>query len=349
MSANKTRVQVRGTIGKSIRIPSASTVGGSTIGVDFKLPDGSVPTLQQLAAALNTGGALQDQPGNIVPPGGGPMTIWQNVQYVPVNVLNPARNVFQEEDAGEEYGRMAVPGPMGVRGPQGFSGAFADDAEDPQPGPPGAAGTAGAPGAPGVFSTVHMYPDDAEDPGLIPGATGPAGQPGASIQGSPGINIAMWPDDAEDPGLIPGASGPAGAPGLTGPAGVISTVHLYPDDAEDPGLIPGATGPAGATGLTGLTGGVGAPGVPIYFAADDPEDHMPPVPGPQGQQGIQGIPGTSSSSSGGGGGIMPDDEDVYRPEQPSVIGGDLTVNGKLTVRGGMVPSDTFTYSYYGGL
>lgn len=283
MSANKTRVQVRGTIGKSIRIPTQISGSGAQIGVSLQLPDGSIPTLQQLAAALNTGGALQDQPGNIIPPGGGPMTIWQNVQYVPVNVLNPARNVFQEEDVGEEYGRMAVPGPMGVRGLQGFPGAFAEDPDDPMI----------VPGA--------------------PGPVGPTGPAGTGANGAPGVTIPMYPDEPEEALTIPGPPGPVGP-----------------------------TGPAGA----GVQGGLG---VATWMLPDDPEDHMPPVPGPAGQQGIQGIPGTSSSSSGGGGGIMPDDEDVYRPEQASVVGGDLTINGKLTVRGGMVPSDTFTYSYYGGL
>lgn len=283
MSANRTRVQVRGSIGKSVRFPTGTSGSGATIGVNFALPDGSIPTLQQLAAALATGSAIQDQPGNIVPPGGGPTVIWQNVQYIPPNVINPARNVFQEDDAGEEYGRMAVPGPVGLRGFQGFPGAI---------------------------------PDDPEDPGLIPGAAGPTG-----------------------------ATGPAGA-GSTGAPGV--TIPMYPDEPEEALTIPGPPGPVGNTGPAGA-GVQGGPGVPIYFTADDPEDPPSPVPGAQGLQGIQGIPGASSSSAGGGGGIMPDDEDVYRPEQASVVGGDLTINGKLTVRGGMVPSDTFTYSYYGGL
>lgn len=254
VAANKTRVQVRGTVGKSVRFPTDTGSTGATIGLNFRLPDGSIPTLQQLAAALVTGSALQDQPGNIVPPGGGPTVIWQNIQYVPAPIKNPPRYVYQEEDGGEDYSRMAVPGPIGPRGFQGFPAVRADDPEDPMPGPPGQAGVAGAAGPPGVISAVHLWPDDPEDHVSIPGAAGPPGNNGA--QGAPGLISAvhLWPDDAEDPGLIPGAPGQAGATGSAGPPGVISAVHLYPDDAEDAGLIPGPAGPQGATGATGPSG-----------------------------------------------------------------------------------------------
>ncbi len=47
----KVRVPVLGTIGKSIRIDPNATVG-ATIGVDFRIPDGTVPTLAELAALL---------------------------------------------------------------------------------------------------------------------------------------------------------------------------------------------------------------------------------------------------------------------------------------------------------
>ncbi len=47
------RVTVAGTIGKAVRINTAATIG-SQIGVDFQLPDGTVPTLEELADALYT-------------------------------------------------------------------------------------------------------------------------------------------------------------------------------------------------------------------------------------------------------------------------------------------------------
>lgn len=152
MSANKTRVQVRGSVGKSVRFPTASGSTGATIGVDLKLPDGSIPSLQQLAAALNTGSALQDQPGNIVPPGGGSgstLLLWQNVQYVPANILYPPRPIPQTVDPDSP---RVIPGPAGRDGVIGHDGApgltvprFADEPDRPRmiPGPPGAAGAPG--------------------------------------------------------------------------------------------------------------------------------------------------------------------------------------------------------------
>ncbi|MDE2098519.1 MAG: hypothetical protein KGL39_14795, partial [Patescibacteria group bacterium] len=48
MGSNRIRVPIKGTIGKSVLLPT----GGATIGLDLKLPDGSTPTLAQLATAL---------------------------------------------------------------------------------------------------------------------------------------------------------------------------------------------------------------------------------------------------------------------------------------------------------
>ena len=56
------RVTVAGTIGKAVRINTAATVG-SQIGVDFQLPDGTTPTLAELADALY----VQSPPGEFVP------------------------------------------------------------------------------------------------------------------------------------------------------------------------------------------------------------------------------------------------------------------------------------------
>lgn len=224
------------------------------------LPDGSVPTLQQLAAALVTGSAIQDQPGNIIPPGGGPSVLWQNIQFVPASVVYPPRFVQQEEDAGEDYYRMAVPGPIGVRGLQGFSGVFADDPEDPVtvPGPVGAIGPSGA------ASVVHLWPEDTEDPLSIPGAPG---SPGAAGIAGALSTIHLYPDDPEDPGLIPGAPGVAG---VAGPTGAASTVHLWPDDPEDPIHFMGDKGNVGATGPPGSAGASWA----AYLDQDAYEDQL---------------------------------------------------------------------------
>lgn len=273
MAANRTRVQVRGSTGKSIRFPVSTVGSGAQIGVDLRLPDGSVPTLAQLAAALATGAALNDLPGNISPGTGGVAIIWNTITHVPAQILYAPRSIAEDGDA-EDYPRMAVAGPPGVRGPQGFPSGSPDDGEDPGliPGAAGPVGPAGAPGAPGATTPVHMYMDDAEDPGLIPGASGPAGQPGASIQGSPGVTIPMYPEDPEDPGLIPGAAGPVGKTGSTGAPGV--TIPMYPDDAEDALPIPGIQGPIGPQGTPGSSSSASGTGWAAYLEMDAPEDFI---------------------------------------------------------------------------
>lgn len=285
MSANKVRVPVRGSVGKSVRFSADSGASGATIGVDFRLPDGSIPTLQQLAAALVTGDALSDQPGNIIPPGGGPAVIWQNIQYVPRNVLYPARPVQAEEEAGEEYYRMAVPGPAGVRGLQGFSGPLAEEPED-HISIPGAAGVAGSAGPPGAISAVHLWPDDPEDHISIPGVAGPQGASGNPGTQGPISTVHLYPDDPEDPMTVPGAAGPTGTSGAQGAPGIISAVHLWPDDPEDPMTVPGAPGTAGAAGAQGAPGIISA----VHLWPDDPEDHIS-IPGAAGLQGTTGATG----------------------------------------------------------
>lgn len=329
MAGNRTRVPVHGTIGKSVPIPQVPASAGAIIGVNLKLPNGSIPTLQQLAAALATGAATQDSPGNINPGTGSQAVIWQNIQYIPAQITYPGRAVqHDDDDQGEDYGRMALPGPIGMRGPQGSPGMFADDPDDVAviPGPPGAAGVAGVAGASGAT----LLPDDPEDPTIIPGppgAIGPAGPSGTGAPGAPGINIAQWPDEPEDPGLIPGAAGPPGAVGTIGPQGPLGAavwyttdeaedqmplagprgvqglaglpIFLWPDDAEDPGLVPGASGPAGATG---------AQGAAIWFTQDDGED-VTIIPGPPGATGATGATGPAGSGAGIGWVYIPEEDE----------------------------------------
>lgn len=347
MAANKTRVPVRGTIGKSVQLPTGATAGGAIIGVNLKLPNGTVPTLQQLAAALTTGAALQDQPGNITPPGSSPAVVWQNIQYVPPQIKYPARYVAQDD---EPEDRLIIPGPQGLRGLAGLSATpfLPDDPEDALF-VPGTAGKAGNAGAPGVTVPNNLYADDAEDPGLIPGAAGPPGINGQSIQGSPGVNIALFPDDGEDPLHFlgpqgnPGTIGPAGGPGvagavgaalfavtddpedplhflgpqgnagLTGQAGAPGVTvpnHMYMDDPEDPGLIPGAAGPPGINGQSIQ----GAPGVLIPLTPDDSEDPL----NFQGAQGNVGKTGAAGNVGPTGSALWYMNDD---PEDPPYIAG----------------------------
>lgn len=174
MAANKTRVQVRGTIGKSVRLPTAAAAVAAILGVNVQLPNGTVPTLAQLAAAL-----AGTNTGNIIPPGGTPVVIFQNIQGVPANVTYPTRFVQQEEDSGEDFFHRAIPGPQGARGATGFS--------------------------------VNQMPDDPEDPQIIPGVAGP--------RGLQGLTVHLAPDDPDDPQIVPGPAGPQGIQGPVGPSG----------------------------------------------------------------------------------------------------------------------------------
>lgn len=67
MTINKARVVVRGSTGKSVRFLTGTA--GATIGVDLSLPNGTVPTLTQLALAIQA--IIAAQPGNIASPSGG--------------------------------------------------------------------------------------------------------------------------------------------------------------------------------------------------------------------------------------------------------------------------------------
>lgn len=74
----KVRVPVSGSVGKSVQFDPNATVGAQ-IGRDLRLPDGSVPTLAQLATALGVGSSSS---------GGAQFayTIWRLIQEIPLNV-----------------------------------------------------------------------------------------------------------------------------------------------------------------------------------------------------------------------------------------------------------------------
>ena len=262
MPGNKTRVPVRGTVGKSVRIPASITTKtasgriinealvstpGAILGVNLSLPNGQVPTLAQLAALLASAAAGTDQPGNIGNPGGAVIVPWGNIQFVPPNVVY-APIMTRDEDY--------------------------DDAPI-IPGPAGKDGIIGTNGAPGV--TIPMYPDEAEDALPIPGPPGPpgaAGATGATGAGTPGVTIPMFPDDAEDALPIPGPPGPPGVSGTSGVSGATGpAVFFDTDDPEDPYLIPGPQGPAGSGGGSSepfnVTVDTHGTGVPAFVANDE--------------------------------------------------------------------------------
>lgn len=188
MAQNKTRVPVKGTVGKSVRVnPTAISSSGAILGVNLMLPNGQIPSLSQLAALLQTAAAQTNQPGNInTTSGPASAVLWDNVLAVPPNISGPPLWSPAEEMA-----------------------------EDPPiiPGRDGRDGTSGSNGSPGV--TIPMYPDEAEEPllipGMIPGPAGPAGTQGSN--GTSGVVIPLYPEDPEDPIIIPGKDGTNGGGG----------------------------------------------------------------------------------------------------------------------------------------
>lgn len=81
-TAKKTRIAVIGTTGKSLRINPSATQG-ATIGSDLRLPDGSVATLESLAAAV--GAAAADTPTTTAYP-----TLWGLIREIPANISGVA-------------------------------------------------------------------------------------------------------------------------------------------------------------------------------------------------------------------------------------------------------------------
>lgn len=266
MAANKIRVKVRGSVAKSVRIGGA-TAAMAVLGVNVALPNGQIPSLTQLAALLQTPPATNDNPGNIINPGQMPVVIFSQVQYIPPNVLYPARFVQNEEDSAEDTYHYAVPGPSGTNGRNGRDGRDADDAEDPLmiPGPAGRNGiNAGPP--------IVLWPDDVEDPMQIPG---PQGQQG--IQGIPGIPgvggsspvVVLQPEEGEDYSSwqVPGPAGKNGTNGANGLNGM--AIWASPEEQDDLMQIPG---PQGIQGLQGIPGTNGASTGTIVLFPDDADD-----------------------------------------------------------------------------
>ena len=145
-SPTRTRVQVKGTIGKSVQLQQ---------------PAADLATLvAQLTPFVQT--IIQNAPLPIA--SSGPTVVyWQNIIGVPPQVVVPPNRVPWDESPEDPY---PVPGPQGVRGVAGLSlpPLFADDPEDIAiiPGPQGLQGFNGPVGEPGV--PVFMPNDfDLED------------------------------------------------------------------------------------------------------------------------------------------------------------------------------------------
>lgn len=81
----RTRIVVPGTVGRSVRIPPAST-GGATIGQDLMMPDGSPATAAALRAFLGISNSKTTAPG--AP--GTSISLWKLIQEVPATVVDVA-------------------------------------------------------------------------------------------------------------------------------------------------------------------------------------------------------------------------------------------------------------------
>ena len=189
------RVPVRGTIGKRIPLGGTTSSSGAQIGVNLELPDGTIPTLAQLAAILA-------DPSYATDSGGVPATpiTWQNITFVPPNVSRLAQSgVWYPPPPDDPEDGLIVPGPAGKAGANGTSGfplyLEPEQPDDPVtiPGVAGAAGAAGTAGAPGVSGfPIYVEPQDADDPLVVPGPVGATGPQGATGPSGAGSAAAAW-------------------------------------------------------------------------------------------------------------------------------------------------------------
>lgn len=312
MAGGKTRVPVAGTIGKAVFIDPNATVG-SQIGTDFKLPDGTVPTLAQLAAAL---GVNQQAAATFA------ATLWQLIGEIPINIVDiaalrtsgflvrngdgswslvpappPGQIGLDGSDGAEgDRGPPGAPGAAGaagLRGPPGEDGQPGDDGSPGPPGPPGATGT-GTTGAPGPMGNPGVDGSDGADGNDgPPGPQGPAGSNGATGAagpfGPPGPEGEAGADGGEGPPGPQGIAGPAGLTGSIGPQGPIGLIGQDGADGTDGDR--GAPGVAGANGATGPQGPIGIPGNDGDTGADGDRG----APGAQGLQGVTGAQGAIGS------------------------------------------------------
>lgn len=267
----KTRLPVKGTIGKVINTVSSAAVAAAT-----NTNAANIAALQASIDALNL--KLAKNPSGLYP------TVWSLISEIPANIVALAAlataGVIIRNPDGSFYTQQLPLGAPGEEGPQG---------EDGPPGPPGAAGAPGAIGPPGVPGEQGPPGEDGiQGPAGAPGspgamgATGPQGVPGPPGEdGQDGDSGPIGPPGPQGPQGLTGSQGPAGPPGPTGADG---------EDGNDgpPGPM-GPQGPSGAAGATGAQGPMGNPGL----AGSDGEDGNDGPPGPVGPQGPTGPAGAT--------------------------------------------------------
>ena len=231
----KIQVPVLGGLRKKVSIQGGTNIAGY----------GSL-TLAQLATLL---GVVQPGPtppntigggGNAfltVGPGltGGGALIGNVALGLSLGTLPSGGDIYS--DQGEDYGMMlSLPGPVGQRGPQGFSipGMDGEDGMDgfPIPGSVGPAGPTGPTGPAGP--ALWFEADAAEDPIHMQGPQGNLGLTGAQgVAGPAGPALWFEADAAEDPIQMQGPQGNIGPTGPAGAAGSGSGISGYQQEQDD--------------------------------------------------------------------------------------------------------------------
>jgi len=222
--ASRIRVPIVGGLNKSVVIESGATAGAQ-IGVNLKAPDGSIPSLTQLATLLGVG-SVSSLASNV---------IWQRILQIPPNVTSIAALATSGIVVRDSAGNFKTVSNFPVF--QGADGASGQDGDQGPPGPAGAAGAAGAPGAQGPAGLPGADGAPGADGDPVPGPTGPQGAAGAT-----------------------GSTGATGATGAQGPAGPLGPAGDEGAPGQDGDPVPGPMGPQGATGATGSAGATGATG-----------------------------------------------------------------------------------------
>lgn len=216
----KTRVDVKGTVGKSIKTISSVPAQTATI---------TQAQLQQIIAAV-TASLKVSNPSGLTP------TDWSIISSIPPNVVDiaalHAAGLLQQNPDGSwsivpnsaaqgspgEDGQPGEPGPPGKPGDPGPQGAVGPTG--PSGGPPGPAGPA-----------IWMQADDGESNYMVPGppgAQGPVGPqgPAGSGGGSSAVGMHLLLDDPQQGEM--GPPGPQGAAGTGG--GSVTPVPLTVSD-----------------------------------------------------------------------------------------------------------------------
>lgn len=214
----KTRVDVKGTVGKSIKTISSVPAQTATI---------TQAQLQQIIAAV-TASLKVSNPSGLTP------TDWSIISSIPPNIVDVAALHANGQPVRNPDGTWSIV-PLSVAvGPPGEDGQPGDPGPPGKPGDPGPQGAVGPTGPSGgppgpAGPAIWMQADDGEDNYMVPGPPGPQGPtgpqgPAGSGGGSSAVGMHLLLDDPQQGEM--GPPGPAGAgTGGTSLANVTPDTH----------------------------------------------------------------------------------------------------------------------------